>query len=65
MADVSSAAAARRRCWKAIGSPNRIVILEFPDMATAKAFYHSPEYRKAREARRNAADFKMIVVEGL
>jgi len=45
--------------------PNRIVVLEFPDVAAAKAFYDSPEYRKAREARRDAADFKMIVVEGL
>ncbi|PWC31119.1 DUF1330 domain-containing protein [Azospirillum sp. TSO35-2] len=45
--------------------PNRIVILEFPDMASARAFYDSPEYREAREARRDAADFRMIVVDGL
>ncbi|MCW2236308.1 DUF1330 domain-containing protein [Azospirillum canadense] len=44
--------------------PNRVVILEFPDMATARAFYDSPEYREAREARKDAADFKMILVEG-
>lgn len=45
--------------------PNRVVILEFPDMAAARAFYDSPEYREAREARRNAADFNMIIVDGL
>lgn len=44
--------------------PNRVVILEFPDYATAKAFYGSPEYREAREARKGAADFRMIVVDG-
>ncbi|WP_448208509.1 DUF1330 domain-containing protein [Azospirillum sp. sgz302134] len=44
--------------------PNRVVILEFPDHATAKAFYDSPEYRKAREVRKDAADFNMIVVDG-
>ncbi len=45
--------------------PNRVVILEFPDMAAARAFYDSPEYREARDARRDAADFKMIIVDGL
>ncbi|MBK3777339.1 DUF1330 domain-containing protein [Azospirillum sp. YIM DDC1] len=44
--------------------PNRVVILEFPDYAAAKAFYDSPEYREAREARKDAADFRMIVVDG-
>jgi Uncharacterized conserved protein len=44
--------------------PNRVVILEFPDYATAKAFYDSPEYREAREARKDASEFKMIVVDG-
>ncbi|MBP2298369.1 DUF1330 domain-containing protein [Azospirillum picis] len=45
--------------------PNRVVILEFPDMAAALAFYDSPAYVRAREARRDAADFRMIVVAGL
>ncbi|MBP2311959.1 DUF1330 domain-containing protein [Azospirillum soli] len=43
---------------------NRTVILEFPDYATAKRFYDSPEYREAREARKNAADFRMMLVDG-
>ncbi|MCG5239826.1 DUF1330 domain-containing protein [Azospirillum doebereinerae] len=45
--------------------PNRVVILEFPDMAAARAFYDSPEYRAARAARAGAADFNMIIVDGL
>lgn len=46
-------------------TPNRLVVLEFPDMAAAKAFYDSPEYCKAREVRKDAAVFKMIVTEGV
>jgi len=43
----------------------RIVVLEFDTVEAAKAFYDSPEYREARDARENAADFQMIVVEGV
>ena len=43
----------------------RVVVLEFETAEAAKAFYDSPEYREARAARENAADFEMIVVEGV
>jgi uncharacterized protein (DUF1330 family) len=46
-------------------APDRFVILEFPDMDAARRFYDSPEYRAAREARKNAARMSMILVEGL
>jgi uncharacterized protein (DUF1330 family) len=42
----------------------RIVITEFKDVASAKAFYDSVEYQAARQKRLGAADFNMIVVEG-
>jgi uncharacterized protein (DUF1330 family) len=42
----------------------RVVVLEFPSMEAAETFYHSAEYAAAREKRRGAADFQMIVVEG-
>jgi uncharacterized protein (DUF1330 family) len=42
----------------------RIVVSEFPDVETAKKFYHSPEYQAARKHRLGAADFHMIIVEG-
>jgi uncharacterized protein (DUF1330 family) len=46
--------------------PGRIVMLEFEDMAAAKAFYESALYRKAREARAGATElFDMICVEGV
>jgi uncharacterized protein (DUF1330 family) len=45
--------------------PERMVVLKFKDVAAARAFYDSPEYRAAREARAGAADMRMIVVEGV
>ncbi len=45
--------------------PNRIVVLEFPDVATARRFYDSPEYRAARDVRAGAAAMDIIVVEGV
>lgn len=45
-------------------NPGRTVILKFPDFEAAKAFYDSPEYRKARAAREGAAIMRMVVVEG-
>ncbi len=44
--------------------PKRIVVLEFPDTESARAFYHSPEYEKARDARKHAAQLNIILVEG-
>lgn len=46
-------------------SPSRVVMLKFPTFAQAKAFYETPEYLKAREARAGAAVMRMIAVEGL
>ena len=46
-------------------SPERIVILKFPTFEAARAFYDTPEYLKAREARAGAAIMRMVVVEGL
>ncbi len=45
--------------------PHRTVILEFPDMDTARAWYHSPAYVEARRAREGAAVGSFIAVEGI
>jgi uncharacterized protein (DUF1330 family) len=45
--------------------PGRTVMLEFPTLAAAQAFYDSPEYTKARNARDGAALMNMFIVEGL
>ena len=44
--------------------PDRMVVLKSPSVAKARAFYDSPEYAKAREARNGAAIMRMILVEG-
>jgi len=46
-------------------NPGRTVVLKFPSADAAKAFYHSPEYRKARDARAGAATMRMVCVEGI
>ena len=46
-------------------NPTRIVVLKFPSYDAAKTFYNSEEYRAARNARANAANMNMIVVEGI
>lgn len=45
--------------------PNRIVVLEFPTLAAARAFYESAEYGAARAQRVGAAEMSMIAVAGV
>jgi uncharacterized protein (DUF1330 family) len=42
-----------------------VVILEFPTVADAKAYYDSPAYREAREHRFKGADYRVLIVEGV
>jgi uncharacterized protein (DUF1330 family) len=44
--------------------PQRVVIAEFSDMDTARAYYDSPEYVAARKAREGISSFDMVLVEG-
>ena len=46
-------------------NPARVVVLEFPDLETAKRWYASEEYGEARKLREGAADLSMVAVEGL
>lgn len=46
-------------------SPERMVVLKFTDMQSAQAFYNSPEYNQARQAREGASVMRMVIVEGL
>ena len=45
--------------------PRRIVVLEFPDLETAKRWYDSEEYGEARKLREGAAKLHMVAVAGL
>lgn len=46
-------------------APQRLVILEFPSVAQAKAWWDSPEYRPLREMRWRTTLSRMVVVEGV
>ena len=43
----------------------RHVVIEFRDLASARACYNSDEYRAARTARAGAAEVAVVIVEGL
>ena len=43
----------------------RIVVLEFPTMEKAKAWYNSPEYSAAKIIRMEASAGRLILVEGI
>jgi uncharacterized protein (DUF1330 family) len=47
--------------WK----PERVVLLKFPTRDAAQAFYDSPEYGRARQAREGAAIMRMVLIEGV
>jgi uncharacterized protein (DUF1330 family) len=44
--------------------PERLVVLKFPTIEKARAFYRSPEYTRARQAREGAALMRLVIVEG-
>ena len=45
-------------------TPERVVLLKFPTPESAQAFYDSPEYSAAREAREGIAVMRMVLIEG-
>lgn len=45
--------------------PGRTVLLEFPSVEAAQAFYESETYRAARQAREGAAVMNMFIVQGI
>jgi uncharacterized protein (DUF1330 family) len=46
-------------------TPKRVVLLNFPLVEKARAFYDSPEYAAARQAREGAAVMRMVLIEGV
>jgi len=43
---------------------DRVVVIEFPTMAQAKAFWTSPDYEHAKTRRKGAADAQFILMDG-
>jgi uncharacterized protein (DUF1330 family) len=46
-------------------APHRVVVLRFPSIEAARAFYDSSDYARARAARAGAAIMNVFIVEGL
>ena len=46
-------------------NPGRLVVLEFEDLDAIRRFYDSPEYQAAKALREDAADLRMVAVQGL
>ena len=44
--------------------PNRLVVLEFPDLDAARSWYDSDGYRALRELRTAASTANLIIVDG-
>ena len=46
-------------------TPKRFVILEFPTMERARAWWGSPEYAEAKALRQSITTTRMVLAEGL
>ena len=46
-------------------TPQRVVVLEFPDVEAARVWYNSPEYQEILPIRFEAANDKLLLVPGL
>jgi len=46
-------------------APDGAVVLEFPTVEAAKAWYNSPGYQKALPHRKKAADYRGFIVQGM
>jgi uncharacterized protein (DUF1330 family) len=46
-------------------SPERLVIVEFPDSERARAWWNSPEYAPAKAIRQVSSHTQMLLVEGI
>lgn len=46
-------------------NPKRVVLLKFPSIDRANAWWHSESYSRARKIRQKAASTNMIIVDGI
>jgi len=47
-----------------VGPLDGAVVIEFPDVETAKSWYESPAYQDAKQYRNGAADVEMFIIDG-
>ena len=46
-------------------NPARLVLLKFPDLASAQAFFLDPEYQPLKAVRQQVSTADIVAVEGL
>ncbi|MFT3930126.1 MAG: DUF1330 domain-containing protein [Spongiibacteraceae bacterium] len=46
-------------------APDGVIVMKFPTMEDAKAWYNSPAYQASLPYRKQAADYRAFIVEGL
>jgi uncharacterized protein (DUF1330 family) len=44
--------------------PDGVILLQFPTVEDARAWYNSPAYQAAIPHRKNAADYRAFIVQG-
>ncbi|HCE5828588.1 TPA: DUF1330 domain-containing protein [Pseudomonas aeruginosa] len=42
-----------------------VVVMHFPDLEAARAWYHSPEYQRVLQHRLKGAEYRVTLVEGI
>jgi uncharacterized protein (DUF1330 family) len=46
-------------------TPHRVIVLEFPDVATIQAWYQSPAYQQLLQLRQRTASTDFVIIEGV
>ncbi|MDB5970352.1 MAG: hypothetical protein JWQ90_2802 [Hydrocarboniphaga sp.] len=46
-------------------APDGVVLLQFPTVEDAKAWYNSPGYQAASVHRKKGADYRALIIQGL
>jgi uncharacterized protein (DUF1330 family) len=46
-------------------APDGVILLQFPTLEDAQAWYHSPAYQAALPHRKNGADYRAMIIQGL
>jgi uncharacterized protein (DUF1330 family) len=59
------AAAAKVELLDGSDAPERVVVIEFPDVAAARRWYQSPEYQAALPIRLRSSQGRVFLVEGM
>lgn len=45
--------------------PNRLVLVEFPSVTAARAWWNSPEYSEAKRIRQETSEGTLLILEGV